>query len=473
MSVNVFTMLLRHAFIVALFACFAHCDREKYMFSGKTMYQFVNKTIPRPMQLEPVYISMVIRHGSRYPSKSRVKSFSRILETINAFFPTNKTDNTTFRYKGLTLPWQIPDDVKNRANKELSRLGEQEMFWIGKHIHAQFPELFKNGYSNNNYSFIATDKLRSSQSAVAFAQGIFEHEGTVGKGKYQPIAVKFSGPADSDRVLRIYEACPKWKKVNAKSQNSEYAKFIRGPQVQNVIENIYGRLKLKGKIRLTPRIIVEIFLMCAFGMQTDSNDISLCSLFEYEDLKALEYLLDLKMYWSYSYGRKLNYRMACLLYIKIADGFRQFIRSGKPHGVFQFAHTGTVLPLLTLLGLYKDDKPLRADNFDEQANRTFRPSHIAPMSANIAFVLYERTRNHLSRNYTTHSRKEELQPKHSMSAMVIQVLVNEVAVNIPACRGKTYCRLKKFLNYYSHIKKSCNINRICGRIRKKCRRETS
>lgn len=471
MAVSMFSLSLRRVLILALVVCFKHCAGshqlfgEKFVFSDKTAYHFLSKTISRPEKYDPVYINMVVRHGSRYPSKYRVVRMSRILKRLNAFFPVNKTDNTTFRYKGLSLPWSIPADVKNSASKELSRLGAQEMYWIAKRIRAKFPELFKHGYSNTKYSFIATDKLRSSQSAVGFAQGIFEQQGPVGLAKYQPIAVRFSGPADQDRVLRIYEACPKWKKVHAKLSDSEYAKFIRGPQMRNVTENICSRLNLKTKTKLTPKIVVEMFLMCAFGTQTDSNDVSLCSLFEDEDLKVLEYLNDLKIYWSYSYGRKINYRMACPLYMKITEGFQQYIRNGKPYGVFQFAHTGTVLPLLTLLGLYKDNLSLRADNFDKQTNRTFRPSNIVPMSANVAFVLYERT----SKN-TNHSQNGGMRPKRKVSTMVIQVLVNEVAVDLPACQGKTYCRLKKFLDYYSYIRKTCNINRICGRLRRNCRK---
>ena len=466
MALSMSCFSLRIVLIFALFACFAHYGRchetigEKFLFSDKTAYHFLNKTISKPEKYDPVYVNMVIRHGSRYPSKNRVEAMSRILKELNAFFPVNQTDNTTFRYKGLSLPWSIPADVRNAASKELSSLGAQEMYWIAKRIRAKFPELFKHGYSNTNYSFIGSDKLRSSQSAVAFAQGIFEQQGPVGLSKYQPIAVKVSGPAGADRILRVHDACPKWKKTYANSQN-EYAKFLHGARVQNVTEKI--RSRLNNKTNVSPAVVRAMYLMCAFSTQTDSNDVSLCSLFDDEDLKVLEYLNDLKMYWSHSYGRKINYRMACPLYMKITESFLQYIHHGKPYGVFQFAHTGTVLPLLTLLGLYKDDLPLRANNFDKQTNRTFRPSNIVPMSANIAFVLYDRRRME-----TNHSRNVDMRQKRKVSTMMIQMLVNEVAVEIPPCKGKTYCSLKKFLDHYSHIKKTCNINRICGRLRGNC-----
>ena len=454
--------LLHKALLFTFFICLSHCAadqfRKKFVFSDKTAYHFVNKTIHRPANCDPVYVNMVIRHGSRYPAKSRVEKMNWFLERLNSFLSVNKAANATFRYKGLSLPWKIPLDVKNSASKELSKLGAQEMYWIAKRLRERFPELFEKDYSNTDYSFIATDKLRSSQSAVAFAQGIFEQRGTVELGKYQPIAVQFSGPADRDRVLRIYEACPRWKKVNAKSSaNSEYAKFIHGPRVRNVTKKITERLNLNNKPNLiTPQDVVEMYLMCAFGTQTDSRDVSLCSLFDDDDLEVMEYLNDLKIYWSYGYGRKINYKMACQLYRRITESFQRYIRRRKPSGVFQFAHTGTVLPLLTSLGLYTDDLPLRADNFIVQGNRKFRPSNIVPMSANVAFVLYK-----------CKETGQDVKPKGRFSKVMIQVIVNEVAVKIPAC-GKTYCTLREFLDYYSHIRKKCNMNKVCGRLRKSC-----
>ncbi|XP_028400501.1 multiple inositol polyphosphate phosphatase 1-like [Dendronephthya gigantea] len=455
--------LIYKALIFTFFISLTHCEaeqlfRKKFVFSDKTAYHFLNETISRPSRCNPVYVNMVLRHGSRYPAKSRVSNMGWFLRRLNSFLSLNNRANATFRYKGLTLPWEIPLDVRNSASKELSRLGAQEMYWIAKRLRERFPELFKKDYSNRDYSFIATDKLRSSQSAVAFAQGIFEQRGPVELGKYQPIAIQSSGPADRDQVLRIYEACPKWKKENAKSTISEYSKFIHGPRVRNVTEKIAKRLNLNNKPNLiTPKDVVELYLMCAFGTQTDSNDVSLCSLFEDDDLEVMEYLNDLKIYWSYGRGRKINYKMACLLYKKIIESFEQYMRRRRPSGVFQFAHTGTVVPLLTSLGLFTDDLPLRADNFIVQGKREFRPSNIVPMSANVAFVLYECNKTRWGMN--SRSRISRV--------MKIQVIVNEVAVKIPAC-GKTHCPLKKFLDYYSRIRNRCNMNNVCGRLRKSC-----
>ena len=405
---------------------------------------------------------------------NKVKS---MLQKINLLFPSN----STFRYKDLLLPWSIPYDILNSASKEMSALGSEEMYSIAKRFLAEFRGVLKHGYSNANYSFVATDKLRSSQSAVAFAQGLFEGKGHLGTGKYQPVAVKFSGSYDDDSVLRIFEACPKWQKVTEKKRSrSEYVKFMNGPEMRRVVQNISTRLKLGKKLSLRPQMAVEMFLMCAFGIQTDSADGSWCEVFDEADLKVLEYLNDLKLYWDRSYGREINYKMGCPLYAEVIESFERFLQSGKPHGVFRFAHTGTVIPLLTMLGLYNDSVPPRADNFDQQADRKFRVSDIVPMGGNVAFVLYKckqkSPKNESGRHCTGRCQKsgsadrdDPINEAFRVSEIKVQLLVNEAAVAMPACDGRMYCRLQRFLSHYSHIKENCDIRAICG-TRRKCKK---
>jgi hypothetical protein len=59
------------------------------------------------------------------------------------------------------------------------------------------------------------------------------------------------------------------------------------------------------------------------------------------------------------------------------------------NGIFYFTHSGTILKMLGLLGLYKDDHKLKHDNYIEMENRQWRTSKIDPFGSNIAFVLYK------------------------------------------------------------------------------------
>ncbi len=55
----------------------------------------------------------------------------------------------------------------------------------------------------------------------------------------------------------------------------------------------------------------------------------------------------------------------------------------------QVGHAETLLPLLTLLDLFKDDIPLNSSNFATQHNRRFRSGKIVPYAANLLVVLYK------------------------------------------------------------------------------------
>lgn len=55
----------------------------------------------------------------------------------------------------------------------------------------------------------------------------------------------------------------------------------------------------------------------------------------------------------------------------------------------QVGHAETLLPLLTLLGFFKDTVPLRSSNFASQSQRSFRTSFMLPYAANLVLVLYD------------------------------------------------------------------------------------
>ena len=441
------------------------------VFSDKTSYHFVEKPLVKPPQCVAVHVNMVIRHGSRYPGTHRIGKMKQVLDKINELF----SNNSTFIYKGLSLPWIMPADMESSASKELSKLGSEEMYSIAQRLRDTFAGVLGHGYSNTNYSFVTTDKLRCSQSAMAFAQGLFEGRGFLGPAKIQPVALTFSGSYDDDKILRIFEACPKWQKLTTKrNPRGEYARFLNGQEMRKVGKNVFTRLNFPHDT--SPNMVAELFWLCAFGAQTNSFDTSWCSVFEEKDLKVLEYLNDLKIYWERSYGRKINYRMSCPLYQEIAGSIEKFLDVGKPHGIFRFAHTGTIVPLFTMLGLYNDSLPLRADNYKRHANRTFRVSDIVPMSGNVAFVLYDCS----SRRAINGSGKGRVCQKcgggkkdatFPGANMKVQLLVNEAAVSMPACGGEMYCSVEQFLSYYSHIKDNCDFDAVCSTRRKKKNRK--
>lgn len=121
-------------------------------------------------------------------------------------------------------------------------------------------------------------------------------------------------------------------------------------------------------------------------------------------------------------------------------------------GKFQFGHSETVVPLMTALGLYKDNSPLLATNFESMSGRKFRTSNIAPYSSNIAFAVYA---------CDDLNTLETGSFKPGSQTFVVKLFVNEKEVTIPACDGWLcyYDKVKeKFEDYIS----KCDIAKVCG-----------
>lgn len=61
----------------------------------------------------------------------------------------------------------------------------------------------------------------------------------------------------------------------------------------------------------------------------------------------------------------------------------------EPKGIFYFAHTATLQPLLTALGFNNDSQPLLATNFQESKERQWRTSFIGPFATNLVAAFYK------------------------------------------------------------------------------------
>lgn len=55
----------------------------------------------------------------------------------------------------------------------------------------------------------------------------------------------------------------------------------------------------------------------------------------------------------------------------------------------QVGHAETLLPLLTLLGFFKDNETLMSTNYASQRERSFRTSRMLPYAANLVLVLFD------------------------------------------------------------------------------------
>jgi len=434
---------LIHAFFVLSILCHGTLSEHDCWrgptYSTKSPYKVTQpdeRVRPRPPSgtCTPIQINMVHRHGNRYPSEKDVRNMVAMANKIN------KAAGKTAEGVPLKLPWSCPFTMAQ--NKLLSRVGESELYGIGKNIQINFPELFTEEYSPLLYKFESTCKLRCTHSSSALGAGLFEHLGSIGEYKFQPIAIQ-SSPCDHDNVLRFFESCQKYVTEVEENEKSsiEMRTFEKGPEMHRVLEKI--NLKLgTNDTGLTTKDLKSILIACSYDIGMFEGRSGICSLLDEDDQTVIEYLLELKHFYKRGAGFKITYESSCPLLRDIVQTLRPAANNASSSayvGVFRSAHAETLIPLHALLGINLDAEPPTAANFKEMAGRRFRAGCISPFSGNLYFVLY----------------------RCAGEDIKIQMFVNERLARIPCCESEVDCNFDVFLKCYGGIAAGCDFDPMC------------
>lgn len=104
----------------------------------------------------------------------------------------------------------------------------------------------------------------------------------------------------------------------------------------------------------------------------------------------LEYFEDLDYYYNVGYGapRRLLENLQCPIMQDMIDFLSNDSPSGESVRVYN-THSGVFQVFLVALGVFGNDVPLTAANFNAQQARQWRSSFLTPMATNMAVVRYE------------------------------------------------------------------------------------
>ena len=412
-------------------------------FATKSRYPVYDDEIVKiPQGCTPIHLNMVFRHGTRYPSWKDIKGMSELADYINQFHEKETS------YRDIKLP------LFNRfkyGDKFLAEVGAEELYNISKRMRKRFPALFTPKYSGDKHYFISTLTPRASQSASAFAFGLFEGTGNLGPSKFQPVAITTTNLTEP--MLRFFDTCTEYKEKvseNKKISLAEFNKFREGPEMHNLKRILASRLNITDYSSLTTDHVQHMFLSCAYEQAIYGKG-QWCNVLDDSDLDIIEYFYDIKNYWKRGYGHRINYEMSCLLLKNLTDSIENVIQSLRMSNsytqtIFHFSHAETMIPLICLMGLFKDSEQLLANNYKKQKNRMFKTSNIAPFSGNIAVVLFSCKIDHVE----------------GLDSFNVQVLANEIPVALPCCNAKELCPLKQFRACFATISEQCDFSEICN-----------
>ncbi|KAK5905413.1 hypothetical protein CgunFtcFv8_001380 [Champsocephalus gunnari] len=228
---------------------------------------------------------------------------------------------------------------------QLVDAGRQDLRLLARRLQKLLPSLLSE---QSSFSLKTSSKHRCVSSMEAFREGL-----QVGR---------LSHSVD-DELLRFFERCRGYVEGVEKNRTAlvEVHRFKKGVEMEGVRGRVAMKLGLPPHL-LTPDLVEAAFFLCSYELSIRSLNSPWCFLFTEEDARVLEY----NRTPTQSDGRPPALTASVLL-----------------------GHAETLLPLLSLLGLYRDPHPPTADNYQQQHGRTFRSGLIVPYAANLLFVLFD------------------------------------------------------------------------------------
>ncbi|XP_030309078.1 multiple inositol polyphosphate phosphatase 1 [Calypte anna] len=383
-----------------------------------------------PAACAPLQLRAVLRHGTRYPTTGQIRRLgqlhARLLRRPAADCPASA---------GLAS-WQMW--YEESLDGRLAPQGRRDMEHLARRLAARFPALFA---ARRRLSLASSSKHRCLQSGAAFRRGLGPSLSLGG----DEVEVEVN-----DSLMRFFDHCAKFVALVEENEAAmcQVNAFKEGPEMKKVLEKVASALCLPVE-ELNADLVQVAFLTCSYELAIKNVTSPWCLLFTEEDARVLEYLNDLKQYWKRGYGYDINSRSSCILFQDIFQQLDKAVeesKSSKPISsplIVQVGHAETLQPLLALMGFFKDEEPLRANNYVRQMHRKFRSGRIVPYAANLVFVLY-----HCDQVKTS---KEEYQ---------VQMLLNEKMLVFHHSNEtiSTYMDLK---DYYKDILENCHFKEEC------------
>lgn len=398
----------------------------------------VNKSVLKPPPTErcsPVHLTAVIRHGSRYPTVKNIRRIQKLSELVRreASRGSAGSAGSAGWLKDIQSRWEnwYTEDMDG----QLVMKGRDDLRHLAKRLSVLFPSLLSEE-NMSRISLRSSSKHRCVSSVEAFQEGLQQ--------LWRRPEVQFSHQVD-DELLRFFERCRGYVEGVEKNRTAllEVEKFKHGEEMEGVRRRMAERLGLPHH-RLTPDLVEAAFFLCSYELSIKSLHSPWCFLFDENDAKVLEYKSDLKQYWKRSHGHVISSLSSCPLFHHV---FRTLDKAGRPRRSTEASpepasilvgHAETLLPLLSLLGLYKDETPPTASNYRTQHGRSFRTSLIVPYAANLLFVLYDCQRG----------------PR-------LQLLVNESPVRFPGLEAEDAPLYRDVRATYRHLLDGCDFHREC------------
>ncbi|XP_053730521.1 multiple inositol polyphosphate phosphatase 1-like [Synchiropus splendidus] len=382
---------------------------------------------------QEIHLTAIIRHGTRYPTTKDVRKMQRIYDQVKSSVPSEEC-----WLREIQTEWKMwyTEDMDGR----LVQKGVEDNKHLAVRLSKWFPTLLteKNLHAGL-IKFITSSKHRCINSTLSLQAGLIE---------LWDLKDRELGYTVNDGLMRFFDKCPKFRQqvLNNQSAIAEVDKFKHGPEMRRVREKIAGLLGIPSH-NISYDMADAAFSLCAYELAIKGLNSPWCKLFDSSDAQVMEYAIDLQEYWKRSYGFDINSKSSCILFHdmfnRLSDAATKNL-SGQPLTAvvtIQVGHADTLLPLLTLLGFFKDQEALTSANYFHHSQRNFRTSIFLPYAANFLIVLY----------------------KCADGNIRLQALLNEKPVNLPGLSGPhaSMPLLQDVMDLYRELLQTCDFEKEC------------
>ncbi|KAJ5964310.1 uncharacterized protein N7479_004186 [Penicillium vulpinum] len=330
----------------------------------------IKDEVPRGCHI--TFVQTISRHGARFASAKKSKSYAALMEVIQA--------NAT-AYKGNTA--FLRDYKYIMGGDDLVPFGINQMINQGTKFYNRYADLVRK-----SVPFIrSSDSERVVASGVDFIQG-FQ------KAKSQDKRANRKLPSPKTNVIISEEAganntlnhntCPKFEEDTLGDEvEEEYMDLFVPPIRARLQANLPG-------VTFTNLDVVSLMDLCPFetvALTEDGSELSpFCDLFTSAEWSQYDYLQTLSKYYGYGSGNSLgatqgvgfvNELIARLTKTPVVDSTSTNTTLDAPGAATfplnysmyaDFTHDNGMLPIYTALGLYNGTKPLPLDHIQSASD---------------------------------------------------------------------------------------------------------
>ncbi|KAF9433435.1 PHOsphatase, partial [Entomortierella beljakovae] len=431
-----------------------------------------------PKGYELAQVHLVNRHGTRYPSSSKIATYKKLAAKLS------KT--TVPGYEWLNK-WPGDALYPIAQGDLLTSTGDSDLYQIGHRFGIRYKDFIdRYPYDANTYDIKSSSKPRCTQSAYSFFEGFLEGRHTSVKVKgikqekskrppMQPVAFS-TLPAGQDKEIAIQDSCPRWvEKVKEDDNIVNDRDIYKKTFLPQLADRLTGLLSSpSSQVNITTKDVESLYGICSFEVAIYNNDKTFCELLKNSSVGSepknssfvnFEISGDLDDYYVFGPVVPFNRHPGCMLGTTLTNSIQKALTSqpvvpieddeeGPSYyrGNFKFGHSETIFFLSTFLGLHNQTGVFMTGDMtsDQFAQREFYNSRISPFSSNIAFEVYRPKPSNANKT-------RDVLPKG-----LVRLLVNEEPALIPGCGSAYFCEWDMLKQVLQKAGAGCSYDACCA-----------